>query len=227
MQLLFLFMVLIILLNPVMAGMFLVTFILLLPVVLLFHSFQILVMVPASLWQTFTNAQVRKNHALEHATANVLEEKYGVKWVAGMAFKNGFKLYGQLPDPVMLIEAAQEGLARLQHGEKHLALHPRCGTALIIGQFLFALLFVIMFFFMEYFSLTGILFVFAMAILLHKPLGMLTQKYLTTSTDVEDMHINNVSVDLWGQFYFETSTSPVQRMHQSYQPMWFGFRKRM
>lgn len=192
------------LLSPALFVIMLMGFFFLLPFVLLAHSLQFLIAAPISLWQTFTNRQVRRNHALEHATANVLEEKYGMKMVAGMAFADGFKLFGQLPPPAYLVDAAREGLARLQRGETHLALHPRCGTSLIVGQFLFALAFVAIFVFMHHFSFIEVLAVFLLSSVLSRPLGLLAQKYLTTGTDVKDLEFVDLSMDRYGQFYFRT-----------------------
>jgi hypothetical protein len=170
-----------------------------------------LIAAPLSLWQTFTDRQVRVNHAIEHATANVLEEKYGVKQVAGMAFKDGFQLYGRLPRAQILIDAAQEGLQRLRNGETRLALHPRCGTSLMMGQFLNAIVFISVFLFMHHFSLLEIILYFVLSSLLAKPLGMIAQKYLTTSTDVADIELRNLAADRFGRIYFQTGKrAPVR-----------------
>ncbi len=183
---------------------------------IVFQSVQTLILTPISLWQTFTNKQVRRNHALEHATANVLEEKYGSSRVAGMAFKDGFKLFGDLPHPSLMVEAAREGLQRLRNGESRLAIHPRCGTALAIGQFIFAASFIFIVFFLHSISIIDILLAIGLSFLLSKPLGLLAQKFLTTSTDVKDMKLVDLKADRWGQFYFLTDDTPVYK----YRPFW-------
>ncbi len=188
------------------------------PLLILFQSIQILLVAPISLWQTFTDKEVRRNHALEHATANVLEEKYGVKYVAGIAFKDGYKLFGRMPHPSVLVDAAREGLQRLKKGEKHLAVHPRCGTSLIVGQFIFALLFITVFLFLHAFSLLDLLLAIIISIMISRPLGLLVQKYFTTTTDVENIEFVDLSVDRWGQFYFRTRDLPYYR----YKPLWVG-----
>lgn len=210
MQILLLILFLIALLNPLFMFAFIAGLIFFLPFFVLFSSMQILFLVPVSLWQTFTDKQVRRNHALEHATANVIEEKYGKKdRVAGMAFKDGFYLYGDLPPVPYLIDAAREGLARLRNGETGLALHPRCGTSLAVAQFILALIFVALFFFIQHVSLLHVLGAFAIYAFTAKPLGLLAQKYITTSTDVDDIAFGNVSVDGAGRFYFHTQRRSV------------------
>jgi len=74
---------------------------------------------------------VRQNHALEHATIHVLASRYPYSWMAGRSTPSGFVIYGSLPTEVVA-SAASEALARLQQGEAHLAVHPRCGTYLAV-----------------------------------------------------------------------------------------------
>ncbi len=197
------------LISPPLFFVMLLGFLFLLPFLLFFHSIQVMVLVPVSLWHTFTNKQVRRNHALEHATANVLEEQYGVRNIAGMAFRDGFALYGLHIHPSELMAAAREALRRLKNGESHLALHPRCGTSLLVGQFLYAILFLVVFFFLNHLSLIELLVLFASMMILSRPLGLLAQKYLTTSTDVEALEFLDVRMDGWGQCYFRTALKPV------------------
>jgi len=177
---------------------------LLLPFILLAHSISVLMVAPASLWQTFTNKQVRRNHALEHATANVLEEKFQNAYVGGMAFKDGFQLYGRLPNTRELISAAQEARQRLLNGEDRLALHPRCGTSLMVGQLLFALVFLMVFVFLHHFSFFEVIALFLLSSIISRPLGLLAQKYITTSTDVGGIDILNLSMRSDGSLYFHT-----------------------
>jgi hypothetical protein len=207
-------------LSPPLMLFMLLGFFLMLPFLLLFHSIQTLVLVPVSLWQTFTNQRVRRNHALEHATANVLEERYGIRNVAGMAFRDGFALYGVQLHPAELMAAAREALLRLQSGETRLALHPRCGTSLLVGQFLFALVFLTIFLFISHFSMLEVLLLFVLSVLLAKPLGLLAQRYLTTSTDVDEMEFYEVDMNGWGQCFIRTA--PKAAVYRS--PLFWRFR---
>lgn len=72
---------------------------------------------------------VRANHALEHATLHVLEEKGLKAALFGLSDAGGFWVAGHVTDE-MLLEAAHEALARLQGGEVKLAVHENCGTNL-------------------------------------------------------------------------------------------------
>lgn len=72
-------------------------------------------------------SRTRRNHALEHATIHVLSQRFHNLRVMGRSTPNGFILYGDLPTDAVQ-EAAQEALARLQAGQRELAVHPTCGT---------------------------------------------------------------------------------------------------
>lgn len=76
--------------------------------------------------------QVRRNHALEHATIHMLSRRFQGFGAQGNASVNGFflNLYGDL-DQTVVEEAAREALGRLKNGERQWALHPRCGTVLL------------------------------------------------------------------------------------------------
>ncbi|MEL7645624.1 MAG: DUF6391 domain-containing protein [Anaerolineaceae bacterium] len=72
---------------------------------------------------------VRRNHALEHATMQVLAEKYKGVAMAGLSNPQGFLLVADLPTEIVT-DAAMEAEKRLKAGESQLAIHPRCGTNL-------------------------------------------------------------------------------------------------
>lgn len=74
---------------------------------------------------------IRENHAVEHATMHVLGTRYPQARLVGRSTASGFYIYGEV-DTQDLANAASEGLVRLQQGEAHLAVHPRCGTNLVV-----------------------------------------------------------------------------------------------
>jgi hypothetical protein len=74
---------------------------------------------------------VRQNHALEHATMHVLARRNPYLRLMGRSTPSGFIIYGPL-ETQEVAAAASEALARLQQGEEHLAVHPRCGTNLAV-----------------------------------------------------------------------------------------------
>lgn len=74
---------------------------------------------------------VRRNHALEHATVAVLFARRGPQRLAGRASGNGFFIIGKI-EPDVLRSCADEALARLKRGESNLAVSPMCGTNLAV-----------------------------------------------------------------------------------------------
>ncbi len=76
--------------------------------------------------------RVRCNHALEHATLHVLQEKGITGRLGGISDAGGFWIYGDVPTETLLL-AAQEALKRLADGESTLAVHPNCGTNLAVS----------------------------------------------------------------------------------------------
>lgn len=84
-------------------------------------------------WGPFS--RVRRNHALEHATLQVLSEKNPSLRMAGYSDANGFWLVGEI-ETEKVENAAREALSRLQAGESNLAIHPHCGTNLVTQGFL-------------------------------------------------------------------------------------------
>ena len=79
-------------------------------------------------WGPFS--QTRRNHALEHATLQVLAEKIPQLKAAGYSDPKGFWLIGNI-ETMQVEEAVSQAAARLQGGERNLAIHPHCGTNLV------------------------------------------------------------------------------------------------
>ncbi len=142
-------------------------------------------------------ARVRNNHALEHATLHVLQEKGVNVQLAGISDAGGFWIYGEITTE-MLAEAAQEALKRLAAGESDLAVHPNCGTNLAIGALSAGGL--------AWLSMMGTKGKFGrrlrrlpVAVLmglvgfqLAKPLGPKVQEQITTNADVSGLSIGDV-----------------------------------
>lgn len=132
-------------------------------------------------------AAVRRNHALEHATASILLAKRGPRRLAGRASGNGFFLVGDAT-PEEIADSAREALARLQNGEADLAVSPYCGTNLAVAGFLAAGA--------ASMSLArgksqfGNAFLGAtLAVMLSQPIGRALQKHLTTRPDLQDVEV--------------------------------------
>ncbi len=76
--------------------------------------------------------RVRSNHALEHATLHVLQQKGSAARLGGISDTGGFWIFGDVDTETLLL-AAREARERLMAGESHLAVHPNCGTNLAVG----------------------------------------------------------------------------------------------
>src|SRR5438128_388351 len=77
-------------------------------------------------------SRVRQNHALEHATVTILSRMVPDLSISARSFTNGFIVFGDV-DLNLLRQATDEGLRRLQAGEAELAIHPNCGTNIVVG----------------------------------------------------------------------------------------------
>lgn len=71
--------------------------------------------------------RIRRNHALEHATLNLLTRQNPKLRLAGYSDLKGFWIVGEVSTED-LQKAADEGLVRLNRGEAALAIHQNCGT---------------------------------------------------------------------------------------------------
>jgi len=156
--------------------------------------------------------RVRNNHALEHATLHVLQEKGLKSRLGGISDVGGFWIYGDV-ETEAIFTAAQEALKRLADGESELAVHPNCGTNIAVGSLaaggmawlgmlgtgekmgrkLRRLPFAVML------GLIG----YQMA----KPLGPKVQKQITTNADVTGLQVIEViRHDLRGSTFHRVST---------------------
>lgn len=164
---------------------------LLLPFGFTLRSLFSLLTIPGQIWQIATNRRLRANHALEHATINVIEEYYGPQQLAGFAREDGFFIKGPA-QPHIIEEAARLGLRRLQQGEKDLAIHRRCGTSIAAANFLASLVFLLLLFITRHFTLINVLLAMVAANLLGPLFGDWLQARFTTLADVDNVDIVGV-----------------------------------
>ncbi len=157
-------------------------------------------------------AHIRKNHAMEHATIHLLtESRPGVSF-AGYSFIKGYWILGnaELQD---IQKAAEMALARLNNGEKKLAIHPNCGTNLaMIGLCTAAAAMITTMdtkdddsVFSRFSAFTTAGLIGAMA---GKPLGPKVQKRFTTDANVNDLSIVSINCSSFRgtpAFFVETS----------------------
>ena len=76
-------------------------------------------------------AHIRKNHAMEHATIHLLANIAPNITFSGYSLVKGYWILGkaELQD---VQKAAEMAYARLNNGEKKLAVHPNCGTNIAV-----------------------------------------------------------------------------------------------
>lgn len=138
---------------------------------------------------------VRQNHALEHATMHVLSRRNPYLRLVGRSALTGFYIYGPL-ETQEVVEAATEALDRLQQGEAYLAVHPRCGTNLAVtsvmaGTAAFGATLGRPRSKLDRFPLA--LMAATLAAIAAQPLAHKIQELVTTTPDVEGLHITNVT----------------------------------
>ena len=152
---------------------------------------------------------VRRHHAIEHATVTLLTERDPSLWIVGRSDTTGFQIYGDV-EREALSDAAHRALARLQEGERALAIHPRCGTNLVIAGLLTALAAVLAVGRKpRWDKIPNVILATTFAAFVAQPLGMLAQERVTTSPDVCGARIIGIHESRMGQ-------SKVQRVEISW-----------
>lgn len=142
---------------------------------------------------------VRRNHGIEHATVHVLSSRDPSIRLIGRADTKGFNIYGDVSSEA-LRSAAHEALERLQRGEGALAVHPRCGTNLVVTALLTALAAV--FAIGRRPSIKKIpdaILATTVAAFLSQPIGLSVQEYITTSPDAVGARITGIQQQQMGR----------------------------
>jgi hypothetical protein len=144
-------------------------------------------------------ANVRRNHALEHATIAILLGKVGPNTrLVGRATGDGFYIYGKVPAD-KIRESATEALARLKGGESQLAVSPLCGTNLAVAGVLAGLASLVALGNRSRWErLPNVLMAAVVAVVGAQPLGRVVQRYVTTSADVQGLEIVDVTATVRG-----------------------------
>ena len=161
---------------------------------------------------------VRQNHALEHATMHLLTHSSPSLRLMGRSDWTGFSIYGEV-DTQVVLRAALEGLARLKHSERWLAVHPRCGTnltvsALLSGGAVYAVTTLPIR--SRLVRFTAALVALAAAVVVARPLGLVAQRHLTTSADLEGVRVKMVSREVWGNMVVHRVMVTCDNQAESY-----------
>ena len=144
-------------------------------------------------------SRIRRNHALEHATLHVLNERHRNLRLVGRSSLSGFSVYGAVPTE-SLVAAAQDALIRLGNGEHQLATHPNCGSNLAVAGTLAGLaVFLVMGGggsrgrFSRLARLPLACAAATVSLILAPPLGLAFQAHVTTQSDIGSLLISSVS----------------------------------
>jgi hypothetical protein len=137
--------------------------------------------------------RIRQNHALEHATITILSGMVPNLSISARSSSRGFIIFGDV-DLGLLRQALDEALRRLQAGEAELAIHPNCGTNLVIGVSLMAL--GTMLGMASSKPRTRIASTAASSLaglMAARPVGEFVQRHLTTLPDLEGVRVTDIS----------------------------------
>ena len=149
-------------------------------------------------------SRIRRNHGLEHATITILSQRFPNRPLAGYSSPGGFFLLGNVPTEHVR-EAVVEALVRMNNGERHLAVHPNCGTNYVASGFVAGGL--------AWLGMAGakdkrdkverLPLVIALAILgfiISQPLGPKIQEHITTSGDPQGLSVVDIFPVRFGDF---------------------------
>ena len=136
--------------------------------------------------------RIRQNHALEHATITILSGYVPELRVSARSNSRGFIIFGDV-DLGQLRRSLDEALRRLQAGEAELAIHPNCGTNLVVGVSLFAMGTLLgMTSSRARTRVTSTAFSSIAGIMAARPLGQFVQKHVTTLPDLEGLRVSKI-----------------------------------
>jgi hypothetical protein len=139
-------------------------------------------------------ATLRRNHAVEHATMHLLAQRQPYLNAVARTTVDGFHVYGSV-DTKTLADTAAEAIGRLQAGQTELAIHPRCGTNLVVAGLLagLATFLAVGRSRARLSSLPRFFLAATLAVMIAQPLGLLVQERITTSTQVAGLRIVEVT----------------------------------
>jgi hypothetical protein len=143
-------------------------------------------------------SKIRRNHALEHATIQVLSKKYPGKGLVGNSDARGFWIFGEVSTET-LQQAVDEAAARLKRGERQLAIHPNCGTNYVTSGILAGML--------AWLVMLGarrslrenldrlplVMTLVTMGLIFAQPLGPLIQTRFTTDANIGELQVVEIT----------------------------------
>ncbi len=154
----------------------------------------------------FQVSRLRRHHALEHATLQILARRNPRLMLAGYSDLRGFWIIGKV-DTQDLQEAVDEALLRLRNGEFALAIHPNCGTNFAVSGLLAGSA--------AWLAMLGsgegwrkkldrlpvVVTLVTLALMVARPLGPLFQAYLTTEAQPGELAVRAINCYENGHFF--------------------------
>ena len=136
---------------------------------------------------------VRRNHAIEHATVTLMLERGAATPMGGYSISPGFVIWSRAPVEDVAL-AARDALDLLKAGDSDLAISPYCGTNIVTYAVVGALAARIFAGRKRTFlsALRGAVAAVVAAALLGKPLGRLLQRHFTTLPHVEGVEFAEI-----------------------------------
>jgi hypothetical protein len=144
-------------------------------------------------------SNVRRNHALEHATINLLSRRKRYPFLGGYSDYRGFWIFGNV-DSDDIKQAVDDALVALGHGERALAISPNCGTNFATAGILAG----VTAWLATLSSGNGwrrklerlplVIFFVTLALMVARPLGPILQARLTTLADLGSLRVTGVNI---------------------------------
>ena len=157
---------------------------------------------------------IRRNHAIEHATVSILTEQKGKSAVLGFAIPSGFIIYSK-SNKDEIVSAANHGLKLMKSGISDISISQFCGTNLVVAALLTGVSTVLLGKILGKKSknILNITNGFLLSALLSKPIGRIVQKYVTTDPNVKNIQIENSRSLKVGTFYIHFISTTYHELH--------------
>ena len=157
---------------------------------------------------------VRRNHAIEHATVSILTEQKIKSAVIGFAIPSGFIIYSK-SNKDEILSAANHGLKLMKSGISEISISQFCGTNLVVAALLTGVSTLLLGKILGKKSknILNITNGFLLSALLSKPIGRIVQKYVTTDSNVKNIQIKNIVSLKIGTFHINFISTTYDEPH--------------
>lgn len=146
---------------------------------------------------------VRKHHAIEHASLSIMQSKQPGLHLAGYSDLGGFWIIGDV-DTDKMMAAVVEAISRLKAGETALSIHQNCGTnftasGLVAGSFAWLGMMGTGRSFKKQLDRWPMIVMLAtLGIIVSQPLGPFLQANVTTDPDIGNIRVKEIVISKRG-----------------------------